>query len=84
MAARRRFTFAFPPELASHLEAAAPLAAVDPIFRRTLREKLVGIPTVYQRPVVERALDETERILERVEETKEALDKVLEEVCPFV
>ncbi len=70
--------------LASHLEAAAPLAAVDPIFRRTLREKLVGIPTVYQRPVVERALDETERILERVEETKEALDKVLEEVCPFV
>jgi len=44
----------------------------------------MGIPTVHHRPVVERALDETERILERVEETKGALDKVLEEVCPLV
>lgn len=68
----------------SHLEAAAHLAAVDPAFRRTLQEKLVSIPTVHHRPIVEKALDETERILERVEETKEALDKVLEEVCPLV
>ena len=66
------------------MEAAASLAAVDPVFRRALREKLMGIPTVHHRPVVERALDETERILERVEETKGALDKVLEEVCPLV
>lgn len=59
--------------LASRLEAAAPLATADPVFQRALLEKLMTIPTAHRPPAVERALDETERILERAEETKEGL-----------
>jgi hypothetical protein len=49
------------------------ILAADPVFQRALLEKLMTIPTAHRPPAVERALDETERILERAEETKEGL-----------
>jgi hypothetical protein len=52
--------------LTPHCKVAALLATADPVFRSIFRKKLIGSPALHHRPIAERALDATKRILERV------------------